>query len=1632
MRFADLPPGAVSDRGRWAHWEDLRLYLPPSEDNPKLRLVAPELDWHVDAHGVYSFHFDDAVELFAELLELPVVKDPTWAGVWRFWRRVPGPLAMWRAWLLVRAHMREAHWAPTTAAGFAARLVALKADVPAEEQDGFVLLGSDFIRLHDAFNSTVELHWTAPEVVSLQWLSGLVWERDSLADSNGSLRPWKLLIFLGGAYFTDAQLRSGASFHRNLMTATAWAARQPSAVGRVFTDDAITAAEMLSLSSHVMRLLDDLVLPDLFRVHTKLGFARDAQLHTLIRYADSVLNSRPLDWIVDMVSMHIVAMLPSHRAVLGPDMRRWPEARFNMISRRIAAARTTSGHALPTLDEECILANESFLLVRVPQAEAWAAEARYDASGAPLGRKYSADELFRKVLAVAAPSEKDQFSDSGQTFTAQARLVKLEASYQGIKKDYKELVRTRATSDSQLQLLLQGSTAAAPGRRNNAVTLSMLWDSARKLDAIDPELTSIHELMDNGLPQLLGFVTNASLGYPTTVVVQLFALAKLVSAVGSIAENPAALDLHALAVLPCRRKRFPKRTDHEVFPRPYSTLAGLTATLDTVVDLFDLLGVPDDGGKEEKLNLSPRSLWKVLMRAHRDFGAADPLLIGKATEGVVLGVFSDFFKFHYDPVRSARNAKAAPPAFLVPGTSTHVDGLHTLLARLSRSTDRASDESVDVDTIPGSRFLPSDSPPSAPPSPPDASASSSKRTAAAAAVDDDDAAAQKKARAAKDATEKARQKKAADASVKWRNEAALALSDDGSVLSVGHAKYNVGKMLDDMVSSKVIAAEDKDFVDMASLVASITSPGREVDTSPMYPDATIRFSDDDARTRGIRKAVKLSSYRLDFKPSASGKGKGKGKGKDTGGRGGGRGGRQAGAGAGALVVAAGAPAGADASPSPPPSAPGAQWQQDVSNHITSLQSTPFTGFQVAGVAHALTFITLMSVMQSPFAPDVAVVGDRSGKVTQHLLQRGEKVLAIDPLDSPLPGLRYKGLAEDVLPHFHFKGIFSFLPCDDDATAGSQYFHDKVHGARAGLTYWSLFQNVCVWCADADAVFLEHPKTLLEKWRPPTQILQPFFFGVDDVGDPERKTTPVWIRGWPKLRARFLFNAPVLDKRHALKIHDPAERSKRRSELSWSFADAIAASCNFSTLAPTPRPVLADELRRLDEWFVSRFGESALPLGHGNLQWLLPPDMPLPPHRAEPRAAAIAFSGAPVPQWPPTLFYYDPPAAPSDAAAVAVPSSAAAASMQSAPPSPRNTVADDALESEARPAEVDLMDCDVLAAASGGSPDDASPSREEQLVKLRASYSMLGAQLAASARAIQTAGRAAAHAAPHRVLDNRKRRAPDLPRVAPVSASRIVGSAKPDTTTSAASHAGEWSMHDVAPSGTSSLPCISLTSDPHHSRLSVTWAPGVVSSEHDTRSTPAISGAGEWGTRDVATCGAPSRSCISLTSDPHPSHPADPEHQAHVAPEGTSDGVDRSVQSADAPKTSGALSRLTSHTLCSTQACPTEHARRTSAPRRCHYFCSTTPDMAAPHHTMRRCARDGGTHIRRGAVELASTPPRLVASRGGRTAASHACGLHRRWGSDADPALSRRRPGTSGAVRRAEWLGALQRRRSSSC
>jgi hypothetical protein len=119
---------------------------------------------------------------------------------------------------------------------------------------------------------------------------------------------------------------------------------------------------------------------------------------------------------------------------------------------------------------------------------------------------------------------------------------------------------------------------------------------------------------------------------------------------------------------------------------------------------------------------------------------------------------------------------------------------------------------------------------------------------------------------------------------------------------------------------------------------------------------------------------------------------------------------------------------------------------------------------------------------------------------------------------------------------------------------------------------------------------------------------------------------------------FLLPGPYVDYKHALKIFDPVERSRKRSEYTDGFCSAVASQCNPSTIVlGSVRPSLAEELNILDAGYAREYGLDTLPQGHGNLQGLFPPDLPLPAHRLTIRADAIAASGRPTPPWPPTIF-----------------------------------------------------------------------------------------------------------------------------------------------------------------------------------------------------------------------------------------------------------------------------------------------------------------------------------------------------------------------------------------------------------
>ena len=177
-----LAAGVVSVRHGWDLRQGCRLRLFADACPQLLKLAVPDLNWQTNAAGEDTIDWADGVLLYADLLDLPKVKDPTWGGDKSLFTEVPGPIPLLRAWLLVQPYMKAEDWSPTTPEGFAQRLVTKKALVAADQAVGFSLLGSDFLPLHSAgptafsFDAVMELRWTDAERITLQWVRSLTWE----------------------------------------------------------------------------------------------------------------------------------------------------------------------------------------------------------------------------------------------------------------------------------------------------------------------------------------------------------------------------------------------------------------------------------------------------------------------------------------------------------------------------------------------------------------------------------------------------------------------------------------------------------------------------------------------------------------------------------------------------------------------------------------------------------------------------------------------------------------------------------------------------------------------------------------------------------------------------------------------------------------------------------------------------------------------------------------------------------------------------------------------------------------------------------------------------------------------------------------------------------------------------------------------------------------------------------------------------------------------------------------------------------------------------------------------------------------------------------------------------------------
>jgi len=178
----------------------------------------------------------------------------------------------------------------------------------------------------------------------------------------------------------------------------------------------------------------------------------------------------------------------------------------------------------------------------------------------------------------------------------------------------------------------------------------------------------------------------------------------------------------------------------------------------------------------------------------------------------------------------------------------------------------------------------------------------------------------------------------------------------------------------------------------------------------------------------------------------------------------------------------------------------------------------------------------------------------SGVVRDAFIAKGHQAVSCDLLPTERPGPHHQGSVLDLLGDGWDMAIFH-PPCTHLAVSGAKWFRAKAALQKEALAFVSQLLQ-----APIPRIALENPVGVIaSKIKPPTQIVQPWMFG-----DPFEKTTCLWLKGLPPLRATQIVEPPprvVLSSGKTLpswyNLPPSAERGKLRSLTFPGMAAAMA-------------------------------------------------------------------------------------------------------------------------------------------------------------------------------------------------------------------------------------------------------------------------------------------------------------------------------------------------------------------------------------------------------------------------------------------------------------------------------------------
>jgi hypothetical protein len=205
---------------------------------------------------------------------------------------------------------------------------------------------------------------------------------------------------------------------------------------------------------------------------------------------------------------------------------------------------------------------------------------------------------------------------------------------------------------------------------------------------------------------------------------------------------------------------------------------------------------------------------------------------------------------------------------------------------------------------------------------------------------------------------------------------------------------------------------------------------------------------------------------------------------------------------------------------------------------------------------------------------VLVACEFSGVVREAFRNLGYNAWSCDLLDSEILGKHIKG---DVLQNLGYGWdlMIAFPPCTYLTLTGNRWFKpeftsrfpDRPKHREEAIIFFKTLAN-----CNIPKIAIENPIGVMSSvYRKPDQIIQPFMFG-----DPEKKTTCLWLKNLPKLRPTkivepqlytYKSNGKKDPKWHVDSMRlPPLERMKARSRTFQGIADAMASQWGSHLLA----------------------------------------------------------------------------------------------------------------------------------------------------------------------------------------------------------------------------------------------------------------------------------------------------------------------------------------------------------------------------------------------------------------------------------------------------------------------------------